>query len=196
MPVARRTIEVVEPWRFGAATRCRRAHEIPVLKGTEFRVIKPYEFDKDGYRFLHGVALAWHKGRLYASFGHNKGGENTDTEEARVCTSDDGGKTWSGSPRSMRATSRASVSATACSFRTRAGCGPFTAPTPARCRTSTRGAYLLDETSGKWERKGTVVEGGFWPLGEPQRMDDGNWIMSGIRVGARQPRRRRDQSWR
>ena len=42
-----------------------KAAEIPVLEGVEFHVIKPYEFDKDGYRFLHGVALAWHKGRLY-----------------------------------------------------------------------------------------------------------------------------------
>ena len=68
-----------------------KAADAPVLPGVGFRVIKPYEFDRDGYRFLHGVALAWHKGKLYASFGHNKGGENTDTEEARVRASDDGG---------------------------------------------------------------------------------------------------------
>lgn len=71
-----------------------KAAEAPVLKDAEFHVIKPYEFARDGYRFLHGVALAFHKDRLYASFGHNTGGENTDTEEARVRVSDDGGKTW------------------------------------------------------------------------------------------------------
>ncbi|MGB3121111.1 MAG: hypothetical protein WBE58_19970, partial [Verrucomicrobiales bacterium] len=48
--------------------------DLPVLKATRFSVIKPYEFGKDGYRFLHGVALCFHKGRLYASFGHNQGG--------------------------------------------------------------------------------------------------------------------------
>ena len=48
-------------------------------------------------------------------------------------------------------------------------------------------AYLLDETTGRWESKGTVVEGGFWPLGEPQRMADGNWIMAGFRAGAGNP---------
>ncbi|MCB1077877.1 MAG: exo-alpha-sialidase, partial [Verrucomicrobiae bacterium] len=51
---------------------------LPVLEGVRFSVIKPYEFQKDGYRFLHGVALAFHGGRLYASFGHNRGGENTE----------------------------------------------------------------------------------------------------------------------
>ena len=72
-----------------------KAAELPVLDGTEFHVIKRYEPKADGYRFLHGVALAWHQDRLFASFGHNKGGENTDTEEARFCTSADGGRTWS-----------------------------------------------------------------------------------------------------
>ena len=69
--------------------------ELPVLKDVRFSMIKPYEFDKDGYRFLHGMGLCFHKGRLYASFGHNQGGENTDTEEVRFCVSDDEGKTWS-----------------------------------------------------------------------------------------------------
>ena len=69
--------------------------DIPILEDVSFHVIKPWEPERDGgYRWLHGVALAWHKGKLYASFGHNKGGENTDTEEAKYCVSSDGGKTW------------------------------------------------------------------------------------------------------
>ena len=48
-------------------------------------------------------------------------------------------------------------------------------------RTHTR-AYLLDETSGQWEPHGVVVDSGFWPMQEPQRMNDGNWIMAGFRV--------------
>jgi hypothetical protein len=48
-------------------------------------------------------------------------------------------------------------------------------------------AYLLNETDNTWERKGTVVEGGFWPLQEPLKMADGNWIMSGISVGKGNP---------
>jgi hypothetical protein len=48
-------------------------------------------------------------------------------------------------------------------------------------RTHTR-AYVLNETSGEWEKRGVVVDGGFWPMQEPLRMADGNWIMSGARV--------------
>jgi hypothetical protein len=43
-------------------------------------------------------------------------------------------------------------------------------------------AYLLDEASGVWEPRGVVVDNGFWPMQEPQKMADGNWIMSGFRV--------------
>jgi hypothetical protein len=41
-------------------------------------------------------------------------------------------------------------------------------------------AYRLNETTGEFEKLGVVLEGGFWPLGEPQRMEDDNWIMAGI----------------
>ncbi len=53
------------------------AAEIPVLDGVKFHVIKKWDKAADGYTFLHGVNLAWHKGKLYASFGHNKGAART-----------------------------------------------------------------------------------------------------------------------
>jgi hypothetical protein len=164
-----------------------KAAELPLVDGTEFRVIKPYEFAKDGYRFLHGAALAWHNGTLYASFGHNKGGENTDTEEARFCTSNDGGKTWSG-VATIDSGDEPGIGVSHGVFlshkaRLWAFHGAYTGTMQ---KVHTR-AYLLDETTGKWERKGTVVEGGFWALGEPQRMNDGNWIMAGFRAGGGNP---------
>jgi hypothetical protein len=179
-----RAADEVEIWSGDAVPK---SAEIPVLKGTEFSVIKPYEFDKDGYRFLHGVALAWHKGRLYASFGHNQGGENTDTEQARVCHSDDGGKTWS-AVTTIDAGDEPGIGVSHGVFQSHQGRlwafhGAYTGTMQnvhTRC-------YVLDEASEKWERKGTVIEGGFWPLGEPQRMEDGNWIMSGISVGQGNP---------
>jgi hypothetical protein len=48
-------------------------------------------------------------------------------------------------------------------------------------RTHTR-AYTLNETPGTWEPHGVVIDAGFWPMQEPQRMGDGNWIMAGARV--------------
>lgn len=164
-----------------------KAAELPLVEGAEFRVIKPYEFAKDGYRFLHGVALAWHNGTLHASFGHNKGGENTDTEEARFCTSNDGGKTWSG-VATIDSGDEPGIGVSHGVFLSHKGrlWAFHGAYTGTMQKVHTR-AYLLDETTGKWERKGTVVEGGFWALGEPQRMNDGNWIMAGFRAGEGNP---------
>jgi hypothetical protein len=48
-------------------------------------------------------------------------------------------------------------------------------------RTHTR-SYSLNESSGQWEPQGIVIDKGFWPMQEPQRMADGNWIMAGFRV--------------
>jgi len=164
-----------------------KATELPLVEGAEFRVIKPYEFAKDGYRFLHGVALAWHKGTLYASFGHNKGGENTDTEEARFSASHDGGKTWSG-VATIDSGDEPGIGVSHGVFLSHKGqlWAFHGAYTGTMQKVHTR-AYLLDETTGKWERKGTVLEGGFWALGEPQRMNDGNWIMAGFRAGGGNP---------
>ena len=36
--------------------------------------------------------------------------------------------------------------------------------------------------NGRLEPRGVVVDDGFWPMQEPLKMDDGNWIMAGTRV--------------
>jgi len=158
-----------------------KTSDMPVLQDLAFSIIKPYEFDKDGYRFLHGVALAWHKGKLYASFGHNRGGENTDTEEARVRISEDGGKTWSATI-TMDPGDEPGLGVSHGVFLSHqnqlwAFHGAYSG---TMTKVHTR-AYIL-KASGKWEYRGVVVEGGFWPLQEPLKMSDGNWIMSGVRV--------------
>ena len=156
--------------------------DIPVLGDVEFQVIKPFEFLGDGYRFMHGVALAWHRGRLYSSFGHNMGSENSSTEVANGRFSDDGGRSWSelftidsGEEDNLAISHGAFMED---SGQLWAFHGAYTG---AMERVHTR-AYLLNDAIGTWEQKGTVVEGGFWPLQEPLKMADGNWIMSGLRV--------------
>jgi hypothetical protein len=158
------------------------AAALPSLEGVRFSVIKPYEFRKDGYRFLHGVGLCFHKGKLYASFGHNKGGENTDTEEARFCVSEDEGRTWSEVKTIDSGDGPVGVSHG--SFLSHEGrlwafMGAYTGTMEG---IHTR-AYLLAEKTNTWEAKGTIIEGGFWPMQEPVRMDDGNWIMAGLAGG-------------
>jgi hypothetical protein len=164
-----------------------KASELPRIEGARFHVIKRYEPALDGYRFLHGVALAWHQGKLYASYGHNQGGENTETEEARFSTSADGGRTWS-PVATMDAGLEPGIGVSHGVFHGHGGklWAFHGAYTGTMQKVHTR-AYLLEEATGKWLHKGPLIEGGFWPLQEPVRMDDGNWIMAGASIGKGNP---------
>ena len=158
-----------------------KTSEAAVLRGVQFHVIKKYERRVDGYGFLHGVALAWHKGKLYASFGHNKGSENTLTEEGRYCVSEDSGKTWSNVRTIDVGIEDKDLAVSHGVFLSRgetlwAFLGAFHG---FRKRVHTR-AYTLNEGTGQWQAQGTVVRNGFWPMTEPVKMDDGNWIMPGF----------------
>ncbi|WP_395746052.1 exo-alpha-sialidase [Prosthecobacter sp.] len=158
-----------------------KAADLPVLEGVEFHVLKKQRPDTDGANWTLGVGLAWHQGKLYASYGFNKGDENTETEEAHVRVSDDGGKTW-GAPVVMDH-GEGNLGVSHGVFLSHgdklwAFMGAFY---DSFQRTHTR-AYLRDEKTGQWQAKGVVLNDGFWPMQEPQKMGDGNWIMSGARV--------------
>ncbi|MFI4875926.1 MAG: sialidase family protein, partial [Blastopirellula sp. JB062] len=156
------------------------AAKLPVLKDVEFRVIKPYEFKQDGYRFLHGVALAWHRDRLYASFGHNRGAENTASEEARYRVSDDGGETWS-DVRTIDVGDQDDLAVSHGVFHSTGDqLWAFHGAYFGKLKDVHTRAYLLDESTGRWKPQGVVVKGGFWPMTPPVKMDDGNWIMPGL----------------
>ena len=158
-----------------------KAAELPQVAGAEFHIIKKQRPDTDGCNWTLGIGLAWHRGRLYASYGYNQGPENTPTEEAHVRVSEDGGKTW-GAPAVLDA-GEGNLGVSHGVFLSHGGrlwafMGAFHDKFQ---RTHTR-AYLLNETNGAWERRGVVIEHGFWPMQEPQKMTDGNWIMAGTRV--------------
>lgn len=171
-----------------------RATELADLQGVRFHVIKAHEPSRDGgYGFLHGVALAWHKGKLYATFGHNKGIENTAGEEARGRISNDGGRTWGDiftmdNARVDDGKARSDLAVSHGVFLSHGGklwafMGSFYA---ARQHVHTR-AYVLDEQRGGWQHRGTAVDSGFWPMQEPQPLPGGNWIMAGFKVGDGEP---------
>lgn len=157
------------------------ANELPFVTGAEFHVIKKQRPDADGAMWTLGVGLAWHQGKLYASYGFNTGAENTTTEEAHVRISDDGGKSW-GTPVVMdHGEGNLGVSHgvfLSHNDKLWAFMGAFY---DSFQRTHTR-AYTLNETTGAWESHGVVIDQGFWPMQEPQRMADGNWIMAGARI--------------
>ncbi len=165
-----------------------KAAGLETVAGARFFVLKPHEPARDGgYGFLHGVALCWHKGKLYTSFGHNRGKENTTGEEARGRISTDGGRT-AGDVFTIDAGDEPDLAVSHGSFLSHRGRlwafqGAFHG---SRTRVHTR-AYVLDEKTGHWRKMGTVVRDGFWPMQQPVRMGDGNWIMAGFRVGEGEP---------
>jgi hypothetical protein len=159
------------------------AEDLPELGDVDFHVIKKWDKKSDGYTFLHGVGLAHHRGKLYASFGHNKGAENTVTEEAQYRVSEDGGKTW-GPLEVLDAGEDADLAVSHGVFHSHEGAlwafhGAYYGKME---RVHTR-AYRLDQETGNWEKRGVVVGDGFWPMNQPERMADGNWIMPGFAAG-------------
>lgn len=160
-----------------------KAAELPQAAGAEFHVIKKWDQPGDGYTFLHGVGLAWHKGKLYASIGHNKGAENTVTEEAQYRVSSDGGRTWS-ELRTIDAGEEPNLAISHGVFLSHAGklWAFHGAYYNFMERIHTR-AYSLNEATGEWVTHGVVVTNGFWALNEPQRLANGNWIIPGIAAG-------------
>lgn len=159
------------------------AEDIPALEGVTFRVIKRWDQKADGYTFLHGVGLCWHKDKLYASIGHNKGAENTVTEVAQYRVSDDGGETWS-ELRVIDAGEEGNLAVSHGVFLSHEGkLWAFHGAYYNKMERIHTRAYTLDESTGKWIKHGIVIQDGFWPMNQPVKMDDGNWIMPGISAG-------------
>lgn len=164
------------------------AAAIPTLEGVEIHVIKKWEPGVDGYKWLHGVGLAWHRGKLYASFGHNRGKENTLTEEGRFRVSADGGRSWTKVSTIDIGKDSPDLAVSHGVFLSEQGTlwaflGSFYG---TRKKVHTR-AYTLEEATGTWRPRGVVVTGGFWPMTEPVKMENGNWLMPGFRVGGGNP---------
>jgi len=160
-----------------------RAAEATLLEDVEFIVVKAREPEMDGYNWLHGAAIVRHKGALYVSFGHNKGSENTATEEARGRKSTDGGKTW-GPVFTIDVGNEPNLAVSHGVFLSHQGqLWAFHGSFYNRMQQLHTRAYVLNEDTDCWEFQGIVAEDGFWPTQEPLRMNNGNWIMAGICVG-------------
>ncbi|MDV6030519.1 MAG: cycloinulo-oligosaccharide fructanotransferase [Phycisphaera sp. RhM] len=162
-----------------AASRLK-ADALPQLNDVEFHVIKQWDKPRDGYTFLHGVSLAWHSGRLFASFGHNRGAENTVSEEAQYRVSDDGGKTW-GPLQLIDAGDEENLAVSHGVFLSHdQTLWAFHGAYYGRMDQIHTRAYRLEAATGNWQPLGVVLERGFWPMNQPVPMADGNWIMPGF----------------
>ncbi len=158
------------------------AGELREIDGIEFHVIKRHEPDVDHFDWLHGVALAWHDDRLFVSYGHNHGKENTASEVANYSISTDAGVNWS-SPKLIDEGGEENLAVSHGVFLSDGGkLWAFHGAFYGRMKKIHTRAYSLNESTGDWTQHGVVVKQGFWPMQEPQRMPDGNWIMAGLQV--------------
>jgi len=146
--------------------------------------IKPFEPEKDGYIFMHGVALAKFRDKMYCAWAHNKVLENSDDEELNYAISNDSGYTWSDfirgncSPEPGTAVSHGvflnhgeKLYLFAPHFKGHMGHDMFK-----------MGAYILNEENDSFEFAGIALDERFWPMCEPVLMENGNYIMPGIYV--------------
>lgn len=146
--------------------------------------IKPFEPETDGYIFLHGVALANFKGKMYCAWAHNKVIENSPDEEVNYAVSDDNGKTWSKYILgNMKSENDIAVSHGA--FLVHDNKLYFFAPQfKGRFEKMKMSAYVFDDKNEKFKYIGDVLNERFWPMCEPILMNNGNYIMPGIYVAS------------
>ena len=155
---------------------------IPQLKHVKFRTIKQFEPGKDGYRFLHGVAIVRYHNTWVTSFGNNRGGENTGSEEANSRFSKNG-KSWGPLiPVGRPGTIDSLAVSHGVLFNYRDTLWSFNASFHGIMQDLHTKAYTWNEKAKTWEYKGIVAGEGFWPLQEPVQMENGEWIMAGASV--------------
>jgi hypothetical protein len=184
LPVS--SLAVREPVTLWHGGEIPRGADVPLADGVKVHVIKK---GAPGL-WMKGAHVGWHAGRLWAQFGYNdkfgEQGENSPGEQAFFCTSSDGGETWT--EAGPIASGEGDLGISHGVFLSHAGrLWSFNGAFYGKIgRVHTR-AFLLNEETHEWEPEGVIIEGGFWPLQEPIRMNDGNWIMAGARVGHGHP---------
>ncbi len=170
-------------WKKGVALP-----EVSALKKVhaERITIKPFEPEKDGYIFLHGVALAKFKGRMYCAWAHNKVRENSEDEEVNYAVSDDDGKTWSECINgNMNPEKGTAVSHGA--FLVFGEKLYFFAPQFKRhlgAKMLKMSVYVFDEANEKFRYVDVAMNERFWPTCEPVLLENGNYIMPGMYVAS------------
>ena len=159
--------------------------DLELLK-SERITIKPFEPNKDGYVFLHGVALAMFKGRMYCAWAHNKIRENSEDEEVNYSISDDNGRTWSKYILGNFASENGGAVSHG-AFLVHDDALYFFAPQfkgQLGKEMIKMNAYVFDEANEKFHYLGVALDERFWPMCEPILMENGNYIMAGIYVGS------------
>lgn len=152
--------------------------DIPQVDGAEIQVIHEHNKSADGYGFTHGASIARHRGKLYAAWAANKGQENTQAEVVCGSVFQDG--KWSAAEEWLSYDTEA-VSHGVLLEHDGVLWGFFPHFLGLRENLRTH-IYRLDDDTGKFIETGLFPEAPFWPLTEPQRLDNGSYLMAGCWV--------------
>jgi hypothetical protein len=164
-------------WKEGAHFPAAKELEIP--ESTIVQTIKKHNHKADGFGFTHGVAIVQYNGLLYASWAANREAENTQTELLRGSIFRNG--VWS--PAEIWLESKKEAISHGAFFvidGTLWGFFPHFTGMREQLRTH---IYQWDEKADSFQEAGLFPEAPFWPLTKPQKMSNGNYIMTGCWVG-------------
>lgn len=158
-----------------------RVAEVGMIDHVRFHSIRARGPGTENYRFLHGVIIAKYQGALYACWACNVGEENSETEVVCGCCSYDDGRTWSVSRLWLQGGEKEGISHGAFLSTESVLWGFF--PHFTGIRENVRTYLWQMQTDNTWKRICRITDEPFWPLGEPQKMENGNYIMPGVFVG-------------
>lgn len=137
---------------------------------------------KGGYHYLHEATIQWHKDRFYMAFANHPTRETGDYDELiRGCTSADGihwtePEIWvQNQPEGMNSNNHPLM------FSHNGVLYGFFVCWDKDHNPHTE-IFILNEETGKWEHQEGCGIPMFLPFSNPQKMENGNWIMSGENV--------------
>ena len=162
------------------------AGNVPVLPAVVHRTV--HRAIEGEYQFLHGPAVVWFNGELFASWANSPVDENSAAETLRFSSSRDHGETWqpagfigkgdTGGVSHSHGTFQVlgdQLFAYAARF-TGAATDGSAGPTFVDLKME---LFSFDPVTRTWTGRGIVAEG-FWPLDEPKRLANGDWMMGGL----------------
>lgn len=158
---------------------------LKTIPGTEVDFISIQKSDLNGYKWQHGGAIAFYDGKFFAVWGRNKGEENTAGEEC-VCYTSEDGINWEynatlGDAVEGFGYSHGSIFVVDDTLYVMA---PFYAGSDGASSVGIHFKELVmrgfeyDRETG-WKPLDFETPD-FWPLQQPQKMADGNYIMAGV----------------
>lgn len=152
------------------------------VKNVEFVAMQ--ESILSGYKWQHGVSMTYFKDRFYATWGRNTGSENTVGEQAVIYSSEDA-RSWSYHSEVSAGTTMAYSHGVIFPIEDElylmlpyyAGSDGIS-HTGIRFRNLHMHGFKLNSAGG-WDNLGFSLPD-FWPLQQPIKMKNGNYIMAGI----------------